>query len=88
LEGYILGPDGQVLQWKPGGKTIKEEHGEWGVPTMIGKFDKEGNFIPLKKPTEFDHNSQPPQSAYDNEHKIPAARFESWSKGKNATANA
>jgi hypothetical protein len=83
VQGYVLGPNGEVLTWKKGDDTFTAPNGEeWGKPTMIGKFDKEGNFIPLKNPATFDHMHPPEAEAYDQSHKITASTFQQWESGR------
>lgn len=48
MTGYVLGPDGSVLRWRNGDKTIHDNQGDWGVPTLVGKFNKDGDFVPYK----------------------------------------
>ncbi len=86
IQGYILEPQGEVLSWKKGDETIQSKDGQvWGKPTILGKFDAEGSFVPLKKPEIFDHLHPPAASAYDPAHKSRQPPFNNGKKGTTET---
>lgn len=70
ITGFILGPEGSVLQWKPGDKTTTEVHGTWGVPTVIGKFAANGDFVPYK----YENGKR----IADVQHTIKGSVIDSW----------
>jgi hypothetical protein len=78
---YVLGPDGSVFRWKKGdleGVDTTNPDPEWnryGVPTLVGKFTKEGDYIPYKT---IDGTQVP-----DSEHTVSSKHIASWSRQNN-----
>ncbi len=71
---YVLGPDGSVLQWTEKDAVIfdKDHKPLFGKPRVVGKFTKDGDYIPFKTANG--------QSVPDETRKVKSAQIASWTR--------